>query len=547
MFGGANKRQIKAIIVMMTASVLLLAAVWSCRPEDLTDAGQSLQALPQPNLANLDSGSDFPLDERTRLEEQALSGQDRDRAQAYGRLGMLYHAYNLYDAAQVCYLNASLLTPEDSQWHYLAGSVFRLMGNPVAAEKALVETVRLDPENAFALVSLGELALQDNRLDQAGQHFEAAMALEGDLTAAFIGLGNVAMERGNFRLAVQRFQEALEREPSATVVHYLLGMAYRSLGDEQRAVSHLSQRGEGQPVLTDPLLSEIDLLRNDPEAMRIRGNQAAAAGRFGEALEYYRQALNHNPQDARIWINVGLCRYQLANLDAAVDAYRRVLANTDLPTLLAAAHYRIGDILEMQGNSQAYEHYLIALQHDPKDPSILFRSAETLRSAGRFEPALELYDQVLQARPGFDAARLGRALTLIRLGLWTKAKQELQIDIEISPTQPVFKHLLARLLAASPEQSVRDGVKALQLIEEVAPMDQSLEVAETHAMALAEVARFEEALSRQREAIAMAVEKGMSVERLQRNLLAYTRQKPIREPWVSKDPLFTRRNYLPGL
>ena len=98
-----------------------------------------------------------------------------------------------------------------------------------------------------------------------------------------------------------------------------------------------------------------------------------------------------------------------------------------------------------------------------------------------------------------------------------------------------FKHALARLLATCPDHSVRDGERATRLAEQVMNRQLTLQHAETMAMALAEVGRFDEALALQNRVLDQARRGGHDSgsehsERLSR-ARAYQEHRPIRAPW----------------
>ena len=104
---------------------------------------------------------------------------------------------------------------------------------------------------------------------------------------------------------------------------------------------------------------------------------------------------------------------------------------------------------------------------------------------------------------------------------------------------PNFVIALARLLAAAPEATVRDGGRALALVEPVMKAAATLDAAETVAMALAEVGRFDEAAALQREAVAQAHRIGdaRAAARLAAGIALYERRQPARTPW-QHDPLY---------
>jgi hypothetical protein len=107
------------------------------------------------------------------------------------------------------------------------------------------------------------------------------------------------------------------------------------------------------------------------------------------------------------------------------------------------------------------------------------------------------------------------------------------------PDQPGFPHALARVLAAAPDDRVRDGARAVSLMNELLKSQQTLAMAETMAMALAESGRFDDAAKWQQDAIRAASESKREdlVRKLTVNLGLYQSGRPCRTPWTPDDPV----------
>ena len=165
------------------------------------------------------------------------------------------------------------------------------------------------------------------------------------------------------------------------------------------------------------------------------------------------------------------------------------------------------------------------------------RLADVLRRRGRLQDALREYEQVMHADPTLSDAMLGRAITFVRMGRYPEARDQLLEGLKAYPNHAGFPLALARLLAAAPDDSVRDGSRALALAEQVVKVDQTTDVGETLGMALAEVGRFEEAVAVQRDLIAAARQAGRPdlAARLQENLRLYAARQASRTPWRSED------------
>ena len=114
-----------------------------------------------------------------------------------------------------------------------------------------------------------------------------------------------------------------------------------------------------------------------------------------------------------------------------------------------------------------------------------------------------------------------------------EAVRVLEASVELHPDELPLVHLLARVLATAPEAEVRDGERALEIAQRVFATQQSIEHAETIAMALAETGRFADAVAWQRDLVTRARSRLApgAVAELEARLAQYERGEPVRAPW----------------
>jgi hypothetical protein len=109
------------------------------------------------------------------------------------------------------------------------------------------------------------------------------------------------------------------------------------------------------------------------------------------------------------------------------------------------------------------------------------------------------------------------------------------------PTHPAFARALARLLAAAPDDRVRDVKRAMAMTQQLLKERQTLDLGGTMAMILAGLGQYEQAVTLQREVITAARRSGRDdvVRDLLENLELYQRHLPCRTPLGSADPADT--------
>jgi tetratricopeptide (TPR) repeat protein len=328
----------------------------------------------------------------------------------------------------------------------------------------------------------------------------------------------------------------LRLAPAASSIHYPLALAYRGLGDTRNAEAHLKQRGNVELPPDDRLMAEVSTLLQNAAAYETRGSQALEGRQWPEAIENLTKASQLAPTNAFTRLNLGTALYMKGESDRALEQYREAVR---LAPDLARAHFGIGVVMETRGNdADAIAAFTTAVARDPAYVEARFSLANALRRNGRVEESLSHYAEVLRANPAVSQASFGYAMGLVRLGRYAEARERLQQAAKSFPDQSGFAHALARVLAAAPDERVRDGSRALAITTGLAKTQRTPGLAETMAMALAELGRFDEAVKSQREAMAMSQQAPPALRaRLAENLRSYENRRPCRVPWAADDPV----------
>ena len=464
-------------------------------------------------------------------------GHDAEYARAYGELGKVLLGAAYLDAAEPAFLNAAALDPADRRWPYFLGHVYRSKGAVRESAQQFDRALERQPADVPTLVWLVDALLSESRTDEAEPLVRRALNEDSTSAAALYQAGRLALARGDHAAAVRQFEAALGRDPGATAIHYPLGLAYRGLGDTTRAERHLAQRSRENRIVEpiDPLLDEVKETVAGPLALEVRGVEALNRRDWVSAVDAFRQGTALAPRSAPLHHRLGTA---LAMMGKADEARREFETAVEVSPGYAKAHYSLGVLLEDRGDEEgAIARYALAVQSEPDYAQARLRLADVLRRRNRLQDALTEYERVMNADPTASEAMLGRAITLVRMSRYREARDQLLEGMKFYPAHTGFPHALARLLAAAPDDSVRDGRRALALAEQALKTNQSTDVGETLGMALAEVGRFEEAAAVQRDLIAAArqARRPDLAVTLQENLRLFEARQASRTPWRSED------------
>jgi len=346
------------------------------RLPDLTSVEKSVREQVTELQDSLASASKNPATTETAL------------AEAYGKLGQIYHAYSLIEPARDCYLNASLLAPKDFRWTYLLAKLDQQKGSFDDALRGFRIARSLRQDYVAVPVNLGNIYLELNRLDEAKASFSAALELDKNNAAAHYGLGQVALSSRSYAEAIRHFEATLAQAPSANRVHYSLAMAYRGLGDLEKVKAHLAQQGSVGVRVADPLLDALQNLIEGERLPLARGKLAFEAKRYAEAAEEFRKAVAAKPDSAIARINLGVTLSQLGDVEGAAEQFEEAIR---IEPGRVNAHYNLAILLADQNkHEQAIAHLQSALALDPNDTSVGSLLGSELVKAGRCREAIEL-------------------------------------------------------------------------------------------------------------------------------------------------------------
>jgi len=307
---------------------------------------------------------------------------------AYGAMGEIYHAYSLTGPARECYLNANALAPKDFRWIYLLAKLDQLDGRVDEAIRRYRIVTSLRPDLVAALVNLGNIYLELDRLDDARSNYAAALKNDPNSPAAYYGLGQVALSRRNYAEAVEHFEKALALAPDANRIHYALAMAYRGLGNTEKAKLHLAQQGPVGVRVADPLMDRLVQLVEGARVHLMRGKVALEAKRYEEAANEFRKAIEARPDSVPAHVNLGATLTQLGDLKGAAEEFTRAVA---IDPNNANAHYNLAVLLANEKqHEQAIEHLQAVSTINPNDTGARFFLAQQLLYAKRPDEALKL-------------------------------------------------------------------------------------------------------------------------------------------------------------
>jgi predicted O-linked N-acetylglucosamine transferase (SPINDLY family) len=241
------------------------------------------------------------LAEAEPIYRQVLA-QQPDHPDALHLLGLIAHQVGRHADARVLIERAiarqRATAPAD--WHLHLGEARRGAGDRSGAEAAFRAAIQLDPAFPEAYNALGQVLLDQQRIEEAAACFTRATELAPQLAQPQLNLGVARMMRGKFAEAVEPLRRAVAINPQLAPPWLNLGGALQSLRRIDEAANALERAVALEP--TPHALNGLGLLR-------------MAQARIDEAIATFRRAVELDPTGASTHSNLLLALNYAEDVD----------------------------------------------------------------------------------------------------------------------------------------------------------------------------------------------------------------------------------------
>lgn len=462
----------------------------------------------------------------------ALESSPESAAALDGRAQIAQLQGDLETAVKL-YLEVLDQQPRASAVRYRLAMAYRDLGNLEQARRLLAESgstpvtfpdPRMTEVEKLAVgpgvhMVRGNTAFVRRDYAAAAAHYQRAVAADPADLQARRALASALTRLGQLEQAMSMYKQILGEHPGDPVAHYNLGTIYAERGDVDVAITHLEAASQASPEYLDAHLNLALALEE--------------AGRLAEAATHATRAAALDPQDLGVRLQLARLLYRTGRVDQASAEAREILT---LDPENSGAHLVLGIQASERGDLSSAIPHLEAATGGDDDVAVqaAHRLGMLLGQAGRYPEAATAFGRAAALTPEDPELRFAQATALMLAQREQRALEVLEDAVREFPHSHSLKHALARLLATATADQVRDGHRALELAGQVFEAQPSIDHAETVAMALATLGRFEEAAGWQLRVIGRA-RAGAQTQRmpaLEDRLRSYREREPVRSPWL---------------
>ena len=122
-------------------------------------------------------------------------------------------------------------TPNESEaWRIMAQIHWNHMNMPEKAYDELIEALKCNPKNIWALVLMGNLLTKEkNDVEHAKQYYDKVLEYHPDNAIAINNIGATFMEQKDYESALPYFEKAIRIDDTYVNCYYGLGLCYYKL------------------------------------------------------------------------------------------------------------------------------------------------------------------------------------------------------------------------------------------------------------------------------------------------------------------------------
>ncbi len=384
---------------------------------------------------------------------------DPDRIEARQVIAAIYIRQDKIEEA-FTYID-DLIQTSDLDDDQLFPPLLGILAREKNANTVLAVSLRLAleyPERAYAQYLHAMLAAQNGRSEEALKYFDASLELD-EIEGVHAARARLLLKLGRSAEAVVSLQKAVAARPDDQGLRLTYARLLVDVKQYEKARVEFEQLHKASP--------------DDAELLYTLGLLSLESQRLDDAEKYMRMLVRMDQREGEAQYYLGRINENRKLYEEAIEWYEQV----HVGDYQFDARLRIADLLGVLGRTEsALEHLDAMLQGSQSNGSLVriyITKGELLRSARRYEQAMEVFNTALDIVPGNSDLLYARALVAEKLG----RIDLLEADIRaILKTEPDNAHALNALGFTLADQTDRyeEAFGYLQRAIEIMPDDAAI-------------------------------------------------------------------------
>jgi tetratricopeptide (TPR) repeat protein len=242
----------------------------------------------------------------------------------------------------------------------------------------------LDPDNPHVQDAVGKIFDANGQLEQAAKAYRRALTADPAYGPARFALIQAELNRGDREAAIAEAKKIAAGGATSPDIERLIGEDAVRHQDYSSAVPFLERATKGLP--------------GNPDGWALLGRAYHASGRYDDAAEAYKKAVELAPQNLNYRSTYGLILGQAGQLDAGLAALQKV---TSTPGYKDAAGWtNLGWIYRnMNKAAESIAAYQKALELDPKEEQAALGLGWAYSYTKDYDRAIQAYNKAIELNP----------------------------------------------------------------------------------------------------------------------------------------------------
>ncbi len=375
------------LALLHRALLALLVGAVACQDSGTSEETATNQ-VPLPELSTME------IQVANRLRELAseIKAQPTS-AEAWGRFGMVAHAHELLDEAEIAYRNARDLDPNDERWPYFLGDVLSILGTDLeSAEKSFRSFMQLHPDYAPAHMRLGNVLISRNNPGEAAQNLQRALDLEPALQPARVALAQVRLASGELDSAANLLETVLNKSPRHGQALSTLGQVYMRQGrtDQARKIATRARDAASYNLFADPLMGQVVAEGLSSIQIWERAKSFLENGNNEQAVIGLNKVIELSPSNAEAHLQLAVAYGNLGEISKVGHYLQRAV---ELNPESVDSRVRLASLyLDQQETTAAIPHLEAAVRLTPDDPDAGWLLGRALMQTAQLAPAISTFE-----------------------------------------------------------------------------------------------------------------------------------------------------------
>lgn len=315
----------------------------------------------------------------------------------------------------------------------LMGSVRAKQGRLVEAETLFLRAVQNDKNYTGARMNLVYLYLLQRTPDKAIAQLNEVIALEPENADARVTLGDVYLAKDDLQKAEENYLAALDGKLDNAGALFGLAQISRLKGETREVPIYLNRVGT------------LSADSKSPEFLYKFGLEAMRVGMFDEAKSAFQRAVDLKPKEPSYLLALGIAWLRKGDLFEAEKFFRHVL---ELQPNNAQGQLHLGYVLL---NQKKYAEARTWLEKSARPgvavPEVFYYLGLLDQEQNDDAGAIVLFEKAVRQLPSYAHARIALGASYMRLKNYVRAREELETAVKLDPEEPTAHYNLALLYA----------------------------------------------------------------------------------------------------